>query len=173
MADTKPAAPPATDAQIEWLIETYGETLYRVAIAVVRNREIAEDIVQEVLVRAWTSMPSWDGDVPIRWARTVTKNAALSALRYSKSRPSTSLEADDPLLPATPGVDDEFARTEGTNAMWSALGRLDEESRLLLVLHEVDKLSYDEIAATTELTTSAVKSKIYRARLALRSEADR
>ena len=173
MADTRPATTTATDAQIAWLIETYGETLYRVAISVVRNREVAEDIVQEVLVKAWTSMPSWDGDVPIRWARTVTKNAALSALRYAKARPATSLDTDDPMLPSTPAVDDEIVRSESTAAMWAALGRLDEESRLLLVLHEVDNLTYDEIAATTELTVSAVKSKIYRARLALRSEVDR
>ena len=173
MAGTRPPPTTATDDQIAWLIDTYGEMLYRVAVAVVRDRHIAEDVVQEVLVKSWTSMPSWDGDVPIRWARTVTKNTALSALRHSSSRPVCELDDRNASIPTVAAADDIYVRSERVSEMWAKLGRLDDESRLLLVLHEVDELSYDEIAETTDLTMSAVKSKIYRARLALRTGADR
>ncbi len=159
----------ATEQQISWLVDTYGDLLYRVAFAVVGNRQLAEDVVQEVLVKAWTSMPSWDGDVPIKWARVVTKNAAISTMRSVASRPFEELDPDDGAF-ATDGIADDFERSEEVAEMWAALGRLDDESRLLLVLHEVDGLAYDEIAEATDLTISAVKSKLYRARLTLRKE---
>ena len=162
----------ATEEQIGWLIDNYGTTLYRVAFAIVGNRQLAEDVVQEVLVKAWTSMPSWDGDVPIKWARVVTKNAAITSIRSASSRPFAALDPEHGDLLES-GVEEEYARDTEVSEMWSALARLDEESRLLLVLHEVDGLSYDEIIESTGLTMSAVKSKLYRARLTLRKEIDR
>ena len=163
----------ATDQQIAWLVETYGDLLYRVAVSIVRSRQLAEEVVQEVLVKAWTSMPSWEDDVPVRWARTVTKNAALSVIRSAEVRHTVALTPAVELRAEAPGgVEDEIVRQESTAAMWDALGSLDEDARLLLVLHEVDDLSYEEIAVTTGSTVSAVKSKIYRARIALHREMD-
>ena len=173
MATNRPTVPTATDDQIAWLIETYGETLYRVAIAIVGDRRTAEDVVQEVLVKAWTSMPTWENDVPIRWARTVTRNTALNVIRADRRVASTSLDEAEVLLPVAPSAEDVFERNEKVTEMWATLNRLDEDARLLLVLHEVDGLTYDEIAATTGLTIAAVKSKLYRARLALRGEVTR
>ena len=159
----------ATEQQVRWLVDNYGDLLYRVAFAVVGNRQLAEDVVQEVLVKAWTSMPSWDDDVPIKWARVVTKNTAISIMRSVSGRPFEELDPDDGSFVSN-GVDDDFERSEDVAEMWAALGRLDDESRLLLVLHEVDGLSYDEIVEATDLTIPAVKSKLYRARLTLRNE---
>ncbi|WP_162142105.1 RNA polymerase sigma factor [Ilumatobacter coccineus] len=157
----------ANDTQISWLVENYGGLLYRVAFAVVGNRQLAEDVVQEVLVKAWTSMPSWDGDEPIRWARVVTRNTAISTVRSVAGRPFEPLDPDDGSL-VSGAADADFERSEEVAEMWAALGRLDDDSRLLLVLHEVDGLSYEQIVEATDLTMSAVKSKLYRARLTLR-----
>lgn len=159
----------ATEQQISWLVDTYGNLLYRVAFAVVGNHQLAEDVVQEVLVKAWTSMPSWDGDVPIKWARVVTKNTAISTMRSVSARPFEELDPEDGTFVSN-AIEDDFERSEEIAEMWAALGRLDDQSRLLLVLHEVDGLSYDEVAEATDLTISAVKSKLYRARLTLRKE---
>lgn len=166
----------ATDSQIRWLIDTYGTVLYRVAVAVVRDAQLAEDVVQEVLVKAWTSMPSWDGDVPVKWARTVTKNTALNAMRSRAARPtvpSVEFDATDPADFITPGPAERVVRSEAADEMWALLTRIDPEARFLLVLHEIDGLAYDEIADTADLTVSAVKSKIYRARRTLRSDLTR
>lgn len=170
---TPPPAPPdatATDTQIGWLVDEYGELLYRVAFAIVHDRQLAEDVVQEVLVKAWTSMPSWDDDVPVRWARTVTRNTALSVMRYRSVRPTDEYDDVDPRALSWSGVDDHVVRDDDLRSMWSALGRLDETSRLMLVLHELDELSYEEIAEQTSTTVSSVKSKLFRARRVLRKE---
>jgi RNA polymerase sigma-70 factor (ECF subfamily) len=173
MATNRPTLPRAADEQITWLIDTYGATLYRVAVAILGDPRAAEDVVQEVLIKAWTSMPAWEGDVPIRWARTVTRNTALNALRATRNLATTPLDDDGAELPSSPAAEDVYERNEAVREMWAALERLDEDSRLLLVLHEVDGLTYEEIAATTDLTVSAVRSKLYRARLSLRGEVTR
>ena len=165
-----PPRHPSSSQQVEWLVEEFGATLFRVAYAIVRDRSTAEDVVQEVLVKAWTAMPSWDGDVPIRWARTVTRNTALSHLRSARARPAVATDRLDLVTPAVPGPEEEMVRAETTAKMWAALGHLDPEVRSMLVLHEVDGVSYEEIAATFGTTVSAVKSKLYRARLTLRLE---
>ena len=153
----------ATTAQIEWLVAEFGPTLYRVAVAIVRDRQSAEDIVQEVLVKAWSSMPSWEGDVPIRWARTVTRNAALSHLRCGSPDRRRQPNISTSIAPLTGGADESVLRAEAADTMWAALARLGEDERAMLVMHEVDGLPYDEIAATLDVTVSAVKSKLYRA----------
>lgn len=163
----------ATTDQIEWLVAEFGATLFRVAVAIVRDRQAAEDVVQEMLVKAWTSMPSWDDDVPIRWARTVTRNTAISHLRSSRARPATPTERLDLVASSTDGVDVEVVRGETADRMWAALGRLGEDERAMLVMHALDGLSYDEIGATLDLTVSSVKSRLYRARVSLRSEVER
>lgn len=67
-------------------------------------------------------------------------------------------------------LDEQMVRAETAETMWAALGRLGPDERSMLVMHEVDGAPYDEIAAVMGLTVSAVKSKLYRARVALRSE---
>jgi RNA polymerase sigma-70 factor (ECF subfamily) len=168
-----PAGGVGTSEQVEWLIERFGATLFRVAFSILRDRELAEDVVQEVLLKAWTAMPSWEGDVPVRWARTVTRNTALSHLRAARARPASPTDRLDLVSPAVPGTDEEMIRAERAGEMWAALGRLDPEQRSMLVMHEIDGVSYEEIAMTLGLTVSAVKSRLYRARVALRTEVAR
>lgn len=173
VSDPSIVAPPqraATAEQVEWLVARFGATLFRIAFAIVRDRQAAEDVVQEVLVKAWTSMPSWDGDVPIRWTRTVTRNTALSHVRAGRARPSDPTDHLDLVVSSARGPDEAVVDAETAQSMWAALGRLGAEERSMLVLHEVDGVSYEELAATFGLTVSAVKSKLYRARIALRSE---
>lgn len=170
---TDPAQPASSSEQVEWLVDTFGVTLFRVAFAIVRDRGTAEDVVQEVLVKAWSSMPSWESDTPIRWARTVTRNTALSYLRSAAARPATPTERLDSLVTPTAGADEIVMRSAETDHMWEVFGRLGAEDRALLVMHEIDEVNYEEIADTLGLTVSAVKSKLYRARNSLRSEVKR
>jgi RNA polymerase sigma-70 factor (ECF subfamily) len=156
----------ASEDQIRWLVDTYGNVVYRVAYAIVGDASLAEDVVQECLVKAWTSMPSWEGDVPVRWIRRVARNIAVSNLRKSKRL----LFVDDVGDRAGDGADIHrvVEGRERVRSLAIALAQLDERSRTLLILRESDQLSYEEIAETMDMTTSAVKAKLYRARHFLR-----
>ncbi len=152
----------ATDQQLAWLIENHGLTVFRVAFAVTRHEALAEEVVQDTIFRAWTSMPSWEGDVPVRWLRTVARNRAISVMRQE-----ARAQADDDLAARRSTEPDLERVVEGralVEAMRVALAGLDETARTMIVLRETEELGYDEIAELLDLTPSAVKAKLYRAR---------
>lgn len=152
----------ATDEQIRWLVDTYGRLVFRVAFSVTQNGALAEEVAQDTMVKAWTSMPSWDGDQPVKWLRVVARNQAISVMRKEgRSSARNYWDAPDPA-----GADTELLVETRTvvDAMTEAFATLDPESRTMIVMRETDDLSYDEIASLFEITPSAVKAKLYRAR---------
>lgn len=164
--DPPHAAVSASDLQIEWLVETYGSVLYKVALAVTRSAALAEEVVQDAVFQAWVSMPSWEGDVPIKWLRRVTRNRAISVMR--KESRSTAQEGFE--LRTSQGADTERI-VEGRELMAAveqALAALDQQSRTMVVLRETEEVSYEELAELFDITPSAVKAKLYRARHAMK-----
>jgi RNA polymerase sigma-70 factor (ECF subfamily) len=166
----EPVIPPperATDEQLRWLVESHGALAYKVAYAVTRNRAVAEEVVQDALFQAWKAMPSWDGDIPVRWLRKVTRNRAISVMRKeSRSVPGESWDLRPSQDPAVGRVVEGRA---AANAVLQALQSLDERSRTMLVLRETEDLSYEDIGEVLEMTVSAVKAKLFRARHALKA----
>ena len=151
-----------TDEQMAWLISTHGRLVFRVAFAITRDAALAEDVVQDTMFKAWTSMPSWDDDVPPRWLRTVARNRAISVMRKeSRSGADGDWESRSSAAPDTERVVEARTLVEAVHA---ALETLDEPSRTMIVLRETDDLGYDEIGELLDLTPAAVKAKLYRAR---------
>ncbi|MBA3267962.1 MAG: sigma-70 family RNA polymerase sigma factor [Acidimicrobiia bacterium] len=147
-------------------MDQYGALIYRVAVSVVQDPGLAEDVVQEVLVKAWTSMPSWQGDVPVRWLRRVARNEAISVVRRRRR-----LGGPAGLESRASGEPDVERLVEGrgeVRALREALGELDDVARTLLVLRETEGLSYEDLADVVGLTPSAVRARLYRARQALK-----
>ncbi len=163
---TAPPAGTASDSQIEWLVASYGAVLYKVAFAVTRSSVLAEEVVQDAVFQAWLSMPSWEGDVPIKWLRRVTRNRAISVMR--KESRSTAEEGIELRTSSEPDVERIVEGRQAMAAVERALAELDEPSRTMVVLRETDEVSYDELADLFDLTPSAVKAKLYRARHAMR-----
>lgn len=155
-----------SEQQLEGLVREYGALLYRVAFAVTGERALAEDVVQDALVAAWTSLPSLDGDDPVRWLRTVTKNRAISVMR--REARSSATVVWDRLASTEPAVDQIVESRARLAATQAALAELDDASRLLIVLREAEGLTYVEIGELMGLSESAVKARLYRARFALR-----
>ena len=155
-----------SDEQIRWLVGTYGRLVFRVAFAVTHNEALAEEVVQDTMVKAWTSMPSWEGDQPVKWLRTVARNRAISVMRKERR----SVAEDDLDRERSNAVDTEQVVEARmlVEAMHEALAMLDEDSRTMIVLRETDELHYVEIAEMFGITPSAVKAKLYRARHELR-----
>ena len=156
------------------LMERYEKQVYHQALRLLSNPEDAADVTQEVFFKVWRSLPSFQGDSSLStWLYRLTDNAAIDLLRREKKRRGdASLDDEagqwDNLLADADAVPHrELEKKELHRAVSRGLAALSEEHRQVLVLREINGLSYEEIGRILDLTPGTVKSRIARARLAL------
>ena len=154
------------EQQLEALVRDHLDSVYRVAFSVVRDSALAEDVSQDAILKAWNALPNFRGDSSLRsWLLRITHNTAISTLRKRRE------ELRDPdLLPEAPTrtstesqVLDRFSMAD----FEEALDKLDELSRSIVVLREIEGLPYDEIAELLEVPLPTVKTRLLRARRVL------
>ncbi len=147
------------------LVVEHGDAIYRLALSVVRDPSLAEDIAQETLVKAWLALPSFRAESSLRsWVLRIAHNTAISTMRTRRAvvidphdlperqtRPDRSVEAH---------VQSDVVMAEFVEA----LDTLDELSRSIVVLRELEGLSYDEIAEILNVPMPTVKTRLLRAR---------
>ena len=157
----------------ERLVRTYENKIYHLALRMCGSADEAADIAQEAFLAAWRGLPSFRGEANFAtWLYRLTSNAAIDYLRrQKKERGDMSLDDEDLGLDAVdtgPGPQDAAERTEVRTAVAAGLQQLSEGHRQVLVLREIQGLSYEEIADVLEVDLGTVKSRISRARTALR-----
>jgi RNA polymerase sigma-70 factor (ECF subfamily) len=161
------SAPPPSPEDLRAVVDAHAAAVYRVAVSVVHDGSLAEDVVQETMIKAWRHAPLDDsGQIPRAWLLRVARNTAISLLRSRRE----DLHGPD-TLPEAAETSETIRTVEGRAALddlWVALGRLDEDARSLIVMREVDDLSYEEIAEATGLPLPTVKTRLFRARRALK-----
>ncbi len=159
---------PALDRQLRELIDEHADAVFRVAYGILHDRGLAEDVVQETMVKAWESLGDFRGDASVRtWVLRIAHNTAISSLRRRRDR---AVAPED--LPERPGGDETSARAaalDGLASVRAALDQLDEVSRTIVVLREVEGLSYQQIADALEVPVPTVKTRLLRARRALQA----
>jgi RNA polymerase sigma-70 factor (ECF subfamily) len=144
------------------LVAEFGRSLYRLAVSIVRDHAMAEDVVQETLIRAWQAYPTYRGDAPLRaWVSRIGHNVAVSHLRRVREVPTSSVVLSEA---AVKGVSDEVTNRLAVEEVWSVLDRVDPLSRELLILRDVDGRSYEEIADITGVSLPTVKTRLFRTR---------
>jgi RNA polymerase sigma-70 factor (ECF subfamily) len=158
---------PDSDAAVRQLFAEHGASVYRMARSVVRDPGLAEDVTQETFIRAWQRHDSYRGEVPIRhWLLRIAHNLSVSTLRAIRE------ESTDPSrLPGQDGADPARV-VEGRLVIDEALDELDPLSRAVLVLREVEQLTYAEISDVLRIPMPTVKTRLFRARGRLRSPQD-
>lgn len=156
------------------LVERYEDKVYSLAFRVCANPEDAADAAQEAFLSVWRGLPSFRGEAGFStWIYRLTVNAAVDCLRRNRNqRGQISLDdgetgLPDPADPA-PGPQELAEGNELRAAVAEALRQLSDDHRQVLVLRELRQLSYEEIAAILALDLGTVKSRISRARAALR-----
>ena len=157
------------------LCEKHRDRVYTFAWYFLGNREDAEDVVQEVLIRLWNH---WQEVDPVRlpaWITRVARNACLDALRKRKSyRSVVSGESGEKALAraASGGPDPEklAEALEFQRELERALQTLPEAHRSVVVLREIQRLKYDEIAEALDLPLNTVKVYLHRGRRELREQ---
>lgn len=160
------------------LVRIHGGKLYGVAMQIVRNEIEAQEVMQEALISIWNKIGSFEGRSAFSsWLYRVTANVALMKLRREKKFehhvPLEDVGHDKGLpviqLPDKGDSPDAAAlRTELGERVRSAIEALPEPYRSTVLLSDVDGLSLAETAEATQSSVAAVKSRLHRARLALR-----
>lgn len=154
------------------LVEKYQGKVYSLVFSLVRNREDAEDICQETFVKAYLSLKNFLGNSTFyTWLYRIAYNMAIDFKRSLKRKGGESVEVSELLgndaLSLTAESDSPeytFARKERAAAIDKALKLLSEEHRSVVVLREVDGLSYDEISDVTGISKGTVMSRLHYAR---------
>lgn len=148
------------------LVQEHSEAAYRVALSIVRDPDLAEDITQDALIKAWQALPTFRGDSPLRnWVLRITHNTAISTIRKRRE------EIRDPdMLPeevSTSSVERQVAENVAMERFHEALDELDEVSRSIVVLRELESMSYEEICEVLDLPLPTVKTRLLRSRRTL------
>jgi RNA polymerase sigma-70 factor (ECF subfamily) len=159
---------PVLDRALEDLIAEHSDAVFRVAYGILHDRGLAEDVVQETMIKAWRSMGSFRGDASVRtWVLRIAHNTSISALRRRRDQ---AMAPDD--LPEVRDHEDPASRADGMAnlaAARTALDALDETTRSIVILREVEGLSYQQIADTLMVPVPTVKTRLLRARRALKA----
>lgn len=155
------------------LVRLHEKKVYNLALRICGNREDAADAAQEAFLSAWRGLPGFRGEAGFStWLYRLTSNAAIDCLRRTgRRREEASLDDEDIRLDAVDGAPSPQAQAEGAElrrAVMEGLGQLSEDHRQALTLRELQELSYEEISSALGVDVGTVKSRISRARGALR-----
>lgn len=150
--------------------------LYRHVLRIVGNAHEAEDVVQDALLSSWRSLASFQGGSFRAWIFRIATNRAIDLLRARRRRGELPLDPPDDAEvewaePAAEGTDlvEMAGRSEALAVVEEALREVPAEQRAALLLRDVEGFSYEEIARITVAEVGTVKSRIHRARTAVRN----
>ncbi len=159
-------------------VEPEIDVLLRVGRTLTGSWHDAEDLVQDTLIRAYRAIDRFDGAHPRAWLLTILRNAHLNSLR--RQRPDLAderldLDTKRPAFGAAAPQSPEDTVTEGVfdDDLERALATLDERFRTVLLLVDVDQLTYSEVADLLDIPVGTVMSRLSRARKRVRTQLHR
>ncbi len=172
------------------LLMAYQDRLYNICLRMVSHPDDAAEVCQDVLMKVIQGLSRFRGDSGLgTWMTRIAMNQSISHLRRRRVRRTVSLDQpfgsdnshDDQASalrhqiqdPREPGPDQCVQDKEMLARLHQALANLDDDFRAVLVLRDIEQLDYAQIGKTLEVPVGTVKSRLFRARLALRKEMDR
>ena len=159
----------------EDLVIAHQHRVFAVALRMLGSRAEAEELAQEVFVRVHGAIAEFRGDAKLStWLYTIASRLCLNRLASSERRMVREGEETLTRLAsshASPAA--ELERSELEAALHRAIAELPEERRIVVVLRDLEGLSYEEIGEALELPTGTVRSRLHRARLDLKDKLER
>lgn len=148
----------------EVLVRRHRDRIYRIARNMLGDPHDAEDVAQEVAIQLWSAVAGFAGASTFTtWLYRIVINRCLNHRRRKhRTRPIT--DADHPVVA---GPEDAVLSQERAQAALAAMAKLPDELRTVLVLHQLEGLSYREVAAILNVTEPTVRGRLYRARRTL------
>ena len=157
----------------EALLTAYEKNVYNLALRMTANPEDAADMTQEAFIKAYNSLDSFRGDSKFSvWLYRIVSNVCLDFLRRRSRRGTVSLSLEDEdgedvqldIPDDSQSPEALLERRMTREAVQRGLDALPEDARQILLLREIQGLSYEEIAEALQLEAGTVKSRIFRAR---------
>lgn len=145
--------------------------LYRLALRITLNREEAEDVVQETMIKLWNQHERWQELESIEaYANTICRNIALDHIRRKDNR-TVSLEEERPSEQSTDPYH-QMWQQEQIQMIRQIMATLPEKQSTCMHLRDFEGKSYQEIATILQITEDQVKVNIFRARKAIKQRID-
>ncbi len=165
-------------AEIARLVDAHSANIYRVALKMLANTQDAEDVLQNTFFKAIQALPDFEGRSSLStWLYRIAVNESLMLVRHRKPEFDFVEKLDDDeerellltqfsdwcCLPES-----ELMSSEAQGYLDEAIQELSEKLRVVFILRDIEKLSIHETSETLEISESAVKVRLLRARLQLR-----
>ena len=148
----------SAELDVERIVDTYGNMLFRICLVILCNEKDAEDVVQDTLITYLTKSPTFtDSEHEKAWLITIATNRCKNMRRYNIIR--KSLDISDLQL---------YAKDDENYGVLDLLMKLPTKHKIVLLLHYVEGYKVDEIAKILAITSSAVKKRLQRGRDLLR-----
>jgi RNA polymerase sigma-70 factor, ECF subfamily len=168
-------------AEFARLVDMYSNQIYRLGMKILGDPNDAEDVLQETFIKAYRSLPSFEGRSSIStWLYRIAANEALMLVR--KRKPETYIVSsdgdseDEDISPPQQIVDwcclpeNELLSSEAKQFLDQAVEKLSPNLRIVFILRDIQGLSIRETAEVLKISEMAVKTRLLRARLQLREE---
>jgi RNA polymerase sigma-70 factor (ECF subfamily) len=167
------------------MVEAYQDQVFNLLFRMIGTREEAEDLAQEVFVTVFKSIDQFRGDSKLStWLYRIAANHCKNRIKYLARRYDRSTSQLDEAVERTAvaqggapvgagridAPDQALEGAEMERMVQRAIAELDEDHRLVVVLRDIEELAYEEICVITGLPEGTVKSRLHRARLALKDK---
>ena len=159
--------------QFERKVYLYQDRVYGFAYYFLNDRDEAQDVTQEVLIRLWKHCRDVDEERLLGWLLRVTRNACIDALRKRKSfRGMMTVSTDEVLFAKSSDLSPEDSTTvaDTRNKLIAAVDRLPDPYRSIVILREIQDLKYEEISGAMDMPLNTVKVYLHRGRKMLREQ---
>ena len=172
------------DTAVQDLADRYGARIFQLALRHMKNREDAEEVTQDVLMKVYRKIGAFRGDAALSsWIYRITFNTAMSKLRHSRLARMVDQERERALAAETHGdegraprqpadwshlPDDELLRLQLREVVAAAIADLPEIYRAPVVLRDIQGLSTEEASSRLKVKDQTLKSRLHRGRVMLR-----
>lgn len=158
-----------TDRPISRLFSEFADSIYTLGYRIVRDRHLAEDVVQETFIKVIKSLPAYSGKGSIGgWIYRIGYREAIAITRRRREEPVDPTTRQVTSVPADEAVETDVLNRELVQILDDAMSNLSEPVRAAFTLRDIEGLPTSEVAAILDVSESAVKMRLARAREALR-----
>jgi RNA polymerase sigma-70 factor (ECF subfamily) len=150
------------------LVRRYQNAVYRFILRMVGSHDEALELTQEAFMKAWQALPEWRPEAQFRtWLFSIASNTATDSLRRRKVVEFVALDEDYDVPGEAADPASQLQAKQRLRALDAALNRLPDDQREIVLLREIEDMSYSEISAALGISEGTVKSRLARAREAL------